>query len=526
MLAGDRSCARLEHRRDQLLPGGGERAGARGDPRHLIDRARAHQRDRGLRQQRRRPSGIGRRDPLRLGLQQRVRLGRATGLRGRRPDQQLGVGAATGVGRRRQRRGERERTLRVTVGEREMPGGEAARASAIEVGRQRRRPLERLQAGAGSAARDGVERGLLQRRRQLLVGLLGGDREVPRARRRGQHRGERAMRGAALAGARGVVDGRAHLRVAEAHVAVPDRDEAVILGRAEDAEPAERPRQRRSGSVAAGGGEQERLARLRRQPRQAGGVGAGQPPPRRRQVGQRRTARALRRRQLDGTLQQRQRVAADRLDERLRDRRREPATPRDRHRRGPFELLHDQRRQLRPAVERLAPQRMDDHHRRPDPVGATSEEGDRLARGGVEPLHVVDGDRDRRVRGNEGGDGVQDGAAVRAGRALERQRGAQRAALGAGSASSSPSTGSSSARRPANGSAISLSTPVTARSGSAVAVAAASRALLPTPGRPATTTVPPSPATSARRRSSSTSRPISSTGVNASRPATSLPNHR
>ena len=113
-------------------------------------------------------------------------------------------------------------------------------------------------------------------------------------------------------------------------------------------------------------------------------------------------------------------------------RRRQPGAPGEVEGVGAAELVERQGRQLRPAVERLAAKRADDEHRDPDPLGPPGQERDRLAGGLVQPLHVVDGDHDRRQPGHHGGERVQDRAAVRRPRLVKRQRHPQRPALGWG----------------------------------------------------------------------------------------------
>ena len=149
---------------------------------------------------------------------------------------------------------------------------------------------------------------------------------------------------------------------------------------------------------------------------------------------------------------------------------------------------------------------------------AARDEGERLGRGFIQPVRVLDDQQDRRVGGElghqaEGGAGNQeqighDGLGL-------AERGGQRRTLPPRQTVEVPKTGRSSRWRPANGTCASLCTPVVARtrtpSAAAIRLACASSADLPIPASPRTTRTPPwdrMPPTSSPIRRDSSWRPI------------------
>jgi hypothetical protein len=242
------------------------------------------------------------------------------------------------------------------------------------------------------------------------------------------------MSRAARARRRRALDGGAHDGVRESEPARVDRDHPRVLGRPEHVEAAEGSVQRRGGAVGAERRDEECLAGRGRQRGQPAGERGLKARPHGQGRGQRLAAVPLVCAQLCGRLDQRQRVAADGVDERFRNRGRDARPARECQRVRAAELPDGQDRDAGPGLERLAALRPHGDRRYPDVRRTADDERDRLARRGVEPLHVVHAQQQRLVfgGGRQKPDGrVHDpGAVGHRGRLLERQRPAQCSAGG------------------------------------------------------------------------------------------------
>ena len=369
--------------------------------------------------------------PLRLRLEQREGGHRTPTLLDRHAAQQLHVRpllriARGGKNRVEQRRGPGRAASRDRHRRRGHRAPDRARAIGAQLGgaRQRRRR------GGRRAALCGVVAEGLEVCGQGLVGRLGSRSEVPRPLGAADRGRERAMRGAACARRRRAFDGGAHDGVREREPARVDRDHPRVLGRREHVEAAQGSVQRRGGAVGAERRDEECLAGRGRQRVQPAGKRGLKARAHGQGRGQRLAAVPLLRAQLCGRLDQRQRVAADGVDERFRDRGCHARPARECQRVRAAELLDGQDRDAGPGLERLAALRPHGDRRDADVRRTADDERDRLPRRGVEPLHVVHSQQQRLVLG--GGREKPDrrmqdpGAVGHRGRLLERQRPAQR----------------------------------------------------------------------------------------------------
>ena len=277
------------------------------------------------------------------------------------------------------------------------------------VGRERPRLLEQVAGGLPRAARPRRGRGVLEPARHALVGLLGAEREVAHALLRvGDVVRQAAVQRAPAPARRRAVDGGGVERVREGDPIARDVEQPALLG-GHEAGGRRRLLDDLDGRVPQGGGHQQRLARVMRQPGDPARHELAQA------VGHRQAgARLERRRRAEraGDLEREQRVAAGRLGDLQQRRPREGVAelPLDQppHGREP-ERAEPHAREVLRAERALEAERVGVIQRRPrrqdhaDPVAGDSpqREGQRAGGLAVEPLHVVDREHDRRVGGRE-----------------------------------------------------------------------------------------------------------------------------
>ncbi|MEZ5120709.1 MAG: hypothetical protein R2736_03880 [Solirubrobacterales bacterium] len=216
----------------------------------------------------------------------------------------------------------------------------------------------------------------------------------------------------------------------EAHALRVDPEQARVLGGRERGAVAAERREQRSGlPVLARRGEQKRAPRERRERGDARSVDLLQAAAGRQPSGQQLRARPLRGGQLGGRLDEREGVAAERVHQRLRHPSRDAVAPGEAHRVGATELSEREPCDARPRLGRVTPDRphRDDHDA--EPLSAPGHEPDDRTRRGIEPLEVVDRHEQRRGRREQRRHRMEHHRAVVPARRIERQRGAQSAAL-------------------------------------------------------------------------------------------------
>ena len=320
-------------------------------------------------------------------------------------------------------------------------GGEQSPQAQLALRGQPRGPLVRRRGGRVAGALGGQLGRRGERRRRLLVGPDRGAGQVPGALlglgRVGQRGGQRPVRGADVGGRRGAVDRRADQRMAELELGIGDRDQAGVLSRLELG-----AAQRRGGAQdrldpAAGcrGGDQQSGPGRGRQPLGPAGEAALDARPGRQRRGQRLLAAALGRAEQRRQLADRQRVATGRrpqpaghlgIDGAL-------AAARDQAR-GRLRPEPAERQPLHPlGLEGpqlpLAGGEQQRHPVGPDPP---RREEQRVLRGPVKPVGVVD---DRQQRPLLGGGGQQaerrgaDGEAIALARLTEPEGAGERPRL-------------------------------------------------------------------------------------------------
>jgi hypothetical protein len=280
------------------------------------------------------------------------------------------------------------------------------------LGAGRRQARGALQGGGRSArgtARPRPQADVLQRGGELLVLPHGRAGQVPRAGVPRADVRERPVRGPALGLGSAVVDRRAQERMGEGQPLAGQDDHAGALGRLERRRIGTRPEARHGvedglqpRGVARGGDEQGLQRRggkghdapgerpLERRPERQRGLDGGAP-------------RALRRIEHPGDLEQRERDAARRLDQHVRDGSREVVV------RGPEQLAggarieradlqgRDRRRVHVPLGRGPARQQ----HRHTFAAQPARGEQERVHRRAVDPLRVVHGEEDGRSLGEQ-----------------------------------------------------------------------------------------------------------------------------
>ena len=452
-----------DHRRRQQLD---RRLGARGQrPRALggrdqrLEVAGHHVRDRRLEEHRRGAARVARAHAVGLAHEPLVRGDGRAAAHLDVAAQALGVGGEQRIVGQRGRLVEHaERALGRAAADRVAGRGQQPARARLGLRRELGGAAEVAHRGRVRAAAAGVERGLLERRRDGLVGRDRARREVPRALGALDRGGQRGVGAPALGQRRRVVDGRAHQRVAELELALGQRHDPRLLGRLEidqrqagvrepaadrvqppgagrrgdeqraprasPAAPRSRPRTRARRWCRAAAG--PRAARARRAGRRTAARGSPAARagcrPRWRPAGPRRRARSR------SSSSARASLVRQRLD-------RHPVQPRH--------------LDAAPLLARGA-----DHHHAllPEPPPGEQE---RLQRRVVEPLRVVDHDQHRPLVGGAGEQRQQrggNGEAVGRRRRTERQRAADRRRLHARAARrGGASSGVISSARPANG---------------------------------------------------------------------------
>ena len=259
---------------------------------------------------------------------------------------------------------------------------------------------------------------------------------MPRASLALEHLPERAMRLPALRRARRVVDGAADDRMREPRPPVAEADEPALLGLRETlaVHPGLPARGADRGQVVAGVGRrhEQRVARGPVELVDPPGERVAQPVPRRQRQLDSRGAVALVARERGRQLDQPERVAGRRFDDRGGGRRGEIRGDAAEHlqRGGGVERGELQLGEPR-ALQRL-PGIAGSQHDRDRPAGPARRVEHALARGGVEPVDVVDDREDgtaRRGGAQQAERRHAHGEAVAGRRRPQRERGCQRAGL-------------------------------------------------------------------------------------------------
>ena len=324
--------------------------------------------------------------------------------------------------------------------------------------------------GRAAAARLLPQR--LEPRGERLVGRGRGERELPRALRLLHGRRDRLVRRAPRRRRGRVVHGRAHEGVREGDPAAGPSARAARgprppPGRARPRRaPAARPRPPCSSAAPAGSGSAATRAAYARWRRSPTGSGSGS------------RARPARCAALSsaGASTSARGLPPTAPDERLRHRRGEAALAREAQRVLARQLAEGERRHARPVVGR--DRAATTPRRRRSRAGARAARGRRRRSRDDGSSHWTSSTSTSERRGAR--------PAARRRRAAARPGRARRRGRRPGGRSSSSS--------PANGSSISVSTPVARSSGRSRGAAAASSALLPTPGAPSIRSAPPRPA--------------------------------